>query len=330
MNDILKGKAKGLAKATLLSGGIVSHGSVSGYISDSARRALGIGLAHFQDGAVHYFGKDSQILKRALIQRTHQLAYGALRSYPRFLRYWEQVERNKHLENVSKSSIRNKTGQYFQLIKEQKATAVSKGYADTIVGNIVKDYLELEISKEGNYYDIKTKKVEPNSQYGLVTFVDLQPVIQVNSKNNIVMTTVQGRDYTRKEYISGGDLEITINGKITSKYAEVYPDTEVSKFLKIMQYKGVLNCDNTMLRQFNIKQLIILSYSLPAPEYRNIQPYVINCVAVEPSESVEIKIREQEVVDDSIARTNKWIKLVKFGTEVVDPSSLLKISRLWI
>ena len=50
---MIKGHLKGLAKATLLSGGVISHGSVSGYISDAARRALGIGLAHFQDGAVH-------------------------------------------------------------------------------------------------------------------------------------------------------------------------------------------------------------------------------------------------------------------------------------
>ena len=234
---MLTNELKGLAKATLLSGGVISHGSVSGYISDSARRALGLGLAHFQDGAVHLFSKDSKILKRALIQRTHQLAYGALRSYPRFIKYWERVERDKYLQTKSQSSIANKTGQYFQLISEQKAVAKQKGYADTIVGNIVQDYLELEISKEGTYYDNKTKKVESNSQYGLVTFVDLQPLIQVNSKNNIVMTTVQGRDYTRKEYISGGDLEININGKITSKYPDVYPDAEVSKFLKIMQYK---------------------------------------------------------------------------------------------
>lgn len=75
------------------------------------------------------------------------------------------------------------------------------------------DYLELSISKEGRYYDNKECKVEPNTKYGLVTFVDLGPQVQVASRNNILLTQVQGRDYTRKEFISGGDLEITINGK---------------------------------------------------------------------------------------------------------------------
>lgn len=320
----------GIAKGTLLSGGVVSHGSVSGYISDSARRILGIGLAHFEDGAVHYFSKDTHILKRAMRQRVSQAAYGMLRSYPRYLKYWEQKNRDKYLQTVSQTSIANKTGQYYQLIQEQQAVARVKSYSDTIVGNIVSDYLELSISNEGSYYDNVTGKVEPNRTFGLVTFVDLQPQVQVSSKNNILLTTVQGRDYTRKEFISGGDLEITINGRITSKYPDVYPEAEVSKFLKLMQYKGVLNCENTILRQFKISRLIVLNYSFSHSEYRNVQNYSLSCVAVEPSEAIELKLRQEEEVDVAIKHTNKWIKIVKFGTEVVDPTVLLKITQKWI
>lgn len=54
-----------IGKSVLLSGGIISNGSLGGYISDAARRGLGMGLAEFQDGAVHYFSKDKEILKRA-------------------------------------------------------------------------------------------------------------------------------------------------------------------------------------------------------------------------------------------------------------------------
>lgn len=227
-----------IGKSVLYSGGIISNGSLGGYIGNAARRALGMGMAEFQDGAVHYFSKDKEILKRALIQTASQLAYGALRSYPRFIQYWEQRERDKIIQNVSQTSIANKAGQYYQLISEQQAVAKKKSYTDSIVGRVVADFLELAISKEGNYYDTQSGKVEPNSKYGEVTFIDLQPAVQVGSKNNIVMTQVQGRDYTRKEYVSGGDLEVTINGKITSKYPDVYPDAEVSKFLKLMQFKG--------------------------------------------------------------------------------------------
>lgn len=319
-----------IATSTLLSGGIIGHGTLGGYISDSVRRALGLGLAEFQDGQVHYFSKRHDLLKRAMIQTISQAAYGMLRSYPRYLKYWEQKERDKYLQSQSQSSLANKTGQYYQLIQEQKAVASKKNYTDSIVGRTVADYLELGIPAEGCYYDNKNCKIQPNSQYGLVTFVDLQPQVQVSSKNNILLTTVQGRDFTRKEYISGGDLEISINGKITSKYPDIYPESEVSKFLRLMQYKGVLDCDNTILKQFGITQLIILNYTLSPGDYRNIQPYSLSCVAVEPAEAVQLKLAEEEKVDTAIKHTNKWIKYVKYGTEVVDPSSLLNLTKLWL
>ncbi|MEG0456149.1 MAG: DUF6046 domain-containing protein, partial [Bacteroides sp.] len=283
-----------IGKSILLSGGILGSGSLGNYIGDAARRAVGMGFAEFEDGAVHYFSKGREVWKRAAIQTASQLAYGALRSYPRFLQYWEQKERDKYLQTQSQTSIANKTGQYYQLIKEQQAVAEKKSYTDSIVGRVVADYLELTISGEGNYFNSKSGKVEPNSNYGLVEFVDLQPVVQVSSKNNILMTEVQGRDYTRKEFVSGGDLEISINGKITSKYPDVYPEAEVSKFLKLMQFRGVIECDNTILRQFNIDKLIILNYSFSATDCRNVQPYTLSCVAVEPSESIQLKIAAEE------------------------------------
>lgn len=316
--------------STMLSGGIIGSGSAENYVNDAARRALGMGLSQFTDGQVQYFSKDKQILKRALVQTASQLAYGMLRSYPRYLKYWEQKERDKYLQTKSQTSIANKTGQYYQLISEQQAVAKKKNYSDSIVGRVVQDYLELSIGTEGMYFDAESGKIEPNSKYGLVTFVDLQPGVQVSSRNNIVLTTVQGRDYTRKEFVSGGDLEISISGKITSKYPDVYPEAEVSKFLKLMQYKGVIECDNTILRQFKVDKLIVLNYSFPASDCRNIQPYTLSCVAVEPSEAVELKLASEEKVDTAIKHTNKWIKLVQFGTKVVDPSSLLTLTKQWL
>ena len=321
----------GLATSTILSGGIVNHGSLQGYISNAARQTLGLGLSSMTDGQVRYFSKDKEILKRAVIQTTCQAAYGLLRSYPRFLKYWEKVERDKYLQTKSQSSIANKTGQYYQLIKDQQAVAIQKSYTDSIVGkNIVMDYLELSVDGGCVYYDSQKHTVTTVEKGEAVKFVDLQPEVSVSSKNNILLTPVQGRDYSRKELISGGDLEISITGKITSKYPDVYPEAEVSKFLKLMQFKCAINCDNTILRQFKISKLIVLDYSLPAPTYRNVQPYTLHCVAVEPSEAIEVKLADEEVVDEAIKHTNKWIKIVKFGTEVVDPASLLKVTKLWL
>ena len=46
--------------------------------------------------------------------------------------------------------------------------------------------------------------------------------------------------------------------------------------------------------------------------------------------AARLKLAEQEKVDTAIKHTNKWIKYVKFGTEVIDPASLLKLTRLWV
>lgn len=330
MNNPFSSRLLNIGLSTLLSGGVIGNGTLGGYLSDTARRALGMGLAELHDGQVHYFSKRHDILKRALIQSVSQTAYGLLRSYPRYLKYWEQRERDKYLQTQSNTSLANKNGQYYQLISDQKTVSTQKNYADTVVGNKVMDYLELTIDPEGNYYDIKEGKVRSNTEYGAVTFVDLQPVVQVSSKNNIVLTVVQGRDYTRKEYIAGGDLEISVTGKITSKYPDVYPEAEISKLLRLVQFKGVLNCDNTILRQFGITQLIVLNYNLQQPVCRNVQPYTLQCVAVEPAESVQVKLAEEEKIDQAIKHTNKWLKWVRFGTEVVEPTALLKLSQLWL
>ena len=85
----------------------------------------------------------------------------------------------------------------------------------------------------------------------------------------------------------------------------------IRKFLKLMQFKGVIDCDNTVLRQFNIDKLIILNYSLPATDCRNIQPYTLSCIAVEPSESIQLKIAAEEKVDVAIKHSNKWIKYAR-------------------
>lgn len=268
-----------IAASTLLSGGILNHGSLGGYISNATRLALGMGLAELQDGQVHYFSRHHDLLKRAAIQVASQTAYGLLRSYPRYLKYWEQQVRDKYLQTQSQSSLANKTGQYYQLIREQQAVAQKKNHIDSIVGRTVADFLELSISEEGKYYDNSECKVLPNSRYGLVTFVDLGPQVQVSSRNNILLTRVQGRDYTARNIYPGVTSRLPSTARSPPKYPDVYPEAEVSKFIRLVQYKGVIDCDNTVLRQFNISRLIIQGYTLQPTDCRNVQPYSLNCVA---------------------------------------------------
>ena len=117
-----------IAASTLLSGGILGGGNWMGYISNATRQAIGMGLAELSEGQVHYFSKHHDLLKRAAIQILSQYGYGLLRSYPRYLKYWEQRVRDKYLETQSQSSLANKTGQYYKLISEQQAVAQKKNY----------------------------------------------------------------------------------------------------------------------------------------------------------------------------------------------------------
>ena len=136
-------------------------------------------------------------------------------------------------------------------------------------------------------------------------FWDLGPIVQVQSSNNVVLTKVQGRDYSRKELISGGDVNFTVTGKIVSNYPDVYPYDLVSKFITLMQHKGVINVSNLMFQQFNVTQILIKDFQMGQNEgFKNVQPYSFTCVGVEPDEAVK-------VVKDTIQATNLNIAKMK-------------------
>ena len=136
-------------------------------------------------------------------------------------------------------------------------------------------------------------------------FLDLGAIVQAQSSNNLVLTKVQGRDYSRKELISGGDINFTVTGKIVSNYPDVYPYAEVSKFITLMQHKGVIQVFNLMFQQFNVTQILIKDFNMGQNEgFKNVQPYSFTCVAVEPDDAVN-------VVQDTINGTNLEISQMK-------------------
>ena len=126
------------------------------------------------------------------------------------------------------------------------------------------------------------------------------------------MTTVQGRDYTRKELVSGGDLKFQINGTMVSDEVGVYPDSQVRKFIQMCQYGGVIKINHLLFKQFNVNQIIITDYSLGDSEYKNEQPYTFSCVAVEPDEDVKVSQDTIAILNNEIQASpmNKWYKLI--------------------
>lgn len=140
---------------------------------------------------------------------------------------------------------------------------------------------------------------------GTNPFLDLGAIVQVKSGNNLVLTKVQGRDCTRKELISGDDVTFTVTGQIASNYPDVYPYSDVSRFITLMQHKGVIQVYNIMFQQFNVTQILVKDFQLTQNKgFKNIQPYSFTCVAVETNDAVK-------VVEDTIGATNLQIAASK-------------------
>ena len=160
--------------------------------------------------------------------------------------------------------------------------------------------------------DAQAQKLSASFKTKVVCHIDLVPQISLSSSKNLVLTSVQGRDYTRKELVSGGDMMFSVSGEIASDQPGVYPTMAVQKFLKVMQYGGILTVKHFIFNQMGITRVIIRDFNLGASEYMNIQPYSFSCVAVEPDEEIQVKDTIAAIDSDLQYATplSKWQKLL--------------------
>lgn len=198
------------------------------------------------------------------------------------------------------------------------------GYARDLAGDIVKESLMVYYDEEEshevreNYYgrvdgSAELVNVAPKTySTKTVWFADVMPQVSVSSGKNIVMSKVTGRDYTRKEIVSGDDLTFSVSGSLmchtlpavdpsTGRTVIKYPEGDVKKFIQVIQHPGIVNVNHFLFRQFNVDRVIIKDYSLENPVYQNQQPYRFTCVAVEPDEDVMLKTDTITTLDTTIA-----------------------------
>lgn len=301
------GKVLQTSVGSLLSVGLYNNNGAYGYVSNIARKSMGWALSSMKDGQVIYITKNTQIVERAIKQAASQAAYGLLRSAPRYVRYLEQQQYNKTISELNNTG-RGFNSQYQLLIDGQIAT-----------NNLVKNDNVTGTVRVPDYLDLWTTDSSVKNH-----FIDLQAMANVSSKNNVVLTQVQGRKHTRKEFISGGDYNISITGKIVSKYPDVFPESELSIFLTLMQQK-ILSCKHTMLDAYKIDRLIVIDYSTsPVQGFRNMIEYSISCVAVEPAEEISVIYAEAEKVNNVLEVNNKWLQILQFASNTIGLESLLK------
>lgn len=290
----------------------------------AANAASSVSWAYTHSPAQEVIYRNNRAYKSVLVHVAKQLAMSEIEGqinklFPKYQRYLEKTLRKTVLEQQKSNQvqlIRNRESQmkeWGRITADGGHTIIAKGK----YGNAVPESLMLFYDGDTDILveDVKIvgdKQVKDSYTTKTICFIDINPDVAIQSSKNIVMTTVQGRDYTRKELVSGGDLNFTVTGEIVSNEEGVYPENDVKKFIQIMQYGGVVNVNHFQFKQFNVDKIIIKDFNMQNQEFKNIQPYTFTCVAVEPDEDVVVKSDTIAVINREIevSPMSKWYKLI--------------------
>lgn len=156
-----------------------------------------------------------------------------------------------------------------------------------------------------------------------LVWYDVTGLVSVSSDKVLVLTQVTGRDYSRKELVSNGDIRFSISGHITSNIPDVYPSKEGQKFRQIMRYRGIVDVNNEILDQWGVSKIVIQSFSLPTSEgNKAIQDYSFECVGIQPDQEADVREDTIKVYDEresSVAASSNgkltWKDVIKGQVE---------------
>ena len=153
------------------------------------------------------------------------------------------------------------------------------------------------IIKGGEYFELRDiKKENPIPYEGVL----LQTVLlEATQTKNIITTTIQGRNGTIKEFISDGDLIVTMTGVLVGESrldedsevgtivqtGNVYPNIDMAKLITICKIPASIEIISGFLSRFtdfeNVDQrYVITDYSFSQKEgTRNLQPFQITMLS---------------------------------------------------
>lgn len=186
--------------------------------------------------------------------------------------------------------------------------------------------------------------IESTFEAKYLVWNDATSMITFQSNKNTIITPVVGRDYSRKELASNGDIKFSVSGHILSGMAEVFPTEQVQKFIQIMQYKGLIEINNILLDQFGIEKILVLDFSITPLEGTKSQvDYSFNAIGIQPRHEIEI-IDDTLYLDDIIFNMQtsdkedawtKWFNAKAEGTaysviEILDTGINAAINKIHI
>lgn len=136
---------------------------------------------------------------------------------------------------------------------------------------------------------------------------------QISQSKNIVTTALQGINGTVKEYASDGDLQISINGKISGVYnsisdsfesSSLYPSSYVQDLVAALKVPAHIPISNEILaKYFNTHYAVVTNYSFPrATAGMNYQDFTIDLISDRPLEIVlsEADLENNQTIADLI------------------------------
>lgn len=298
--------------------------TLAGNIGNNIARQL-IQAGFPSDENIRFISASRNITKRYLAGLASQSIYRALKPYPRLAK---TREIQKRIDDMRAMQLKKQSETKAQtLISSNRVIDTSIKPKNKYTGEDLEFALEIRVPDD---VPINIKNHNKNISK-ISNFVDGTAIVDTSSTKNVVLTQVQGRDTTRKEYVSGGDINITVRGIIDSRNPDVYPKDAVSNFISLMQYAGVLEVKHYLLSTYNITHILITNFSInPKEGYANIQPYSFSAVGIAPSKQVEYKLLEQEVVNANAITVNGWISSENLGTYKTKHDELINNTQKWL
>lgn len=150
--------------------------------------------------------------------------------------------------------------------QEDTATVFSKQFNTPVFSDVT--------FSGGNYIDENGNQITFN---GLTIQLCL---ISVMNQKNIIETSLQGRNGTVKEYISDGDYQVKIEGKIYGAGANSYPQDDVQKLIQICKAPQAITVTSAFLKMFDISSIVVRNYTIDQLEgIRNYQEFTLQCLS---------------------------------------------------
>jgi len=108
-------------------------------------------------------------------------------------------------------------------------------------------------------------------------------IVEINRQKNIVVTNLQGRSSSVKEFINNGDYSITVTGLLCNNTAS-FPKTLFKELESFFSAESTLSIVHETLNSIGIYDIVITDYSFPNSPFTNIQPYSFNALSDTPIE----------------------------------------------